>query len=63
MTALGEDTDLALPLVDINANMVQGGTLLWAALTTSVLVWGRGGHHVKREAGRFIPSTQNDATR
>jgi hypothetical protein len=49
--------DLAFPLVDVDANMIHGWPLLSAALTAGVLLWGRVGHHVKREASRFIPST------
>jgi hypothetical protein len=37
--------------------MIHGWPLLSAALTAGVLLWGRVGHHVKREASRFIPST------
>jgi hypothetical protein len=37
--------------------MVHGWPLLSAALTAGVLLWGRVGDHVKREASRFIPST------
>jgi len=56
LTVLGEDVDLAFPLVDIDANMVHGWPLLSAALTARVLLWGSVCHHVKREASRFIPS-------
>jgi hypothetical protein len=56
LTVLGEDVDLAFPLVDIDANMVHGWPLLSAALTARVLLWGTICHHVKREASRFIPS-------
>jgi hypothetical protein len=55
-TALGQDADLAFPLVDVDAHMIHGWSLLTAALTAGVLLWGRVGHHVKREASRFIPS-------
>src|SRR4029450_10460534 len=56
-TALGQDADLAFPLVDVDANMIHGWSLLPAALPAGVLLWGRVGHYVKREASRFIPST------
>jgi hypothetical protein len=36
--------------------MIHGWPLLTAALTAGVLLWGRIGHHAKREASRFIPS-------
>jgi hypothetical protein len=52
----GHETDLAFPLVDVDANMIHGWPLLTAAMTAGVLLWGRVGHHVKREASRFIPS-------
>src|SRR5712691_7176418 len=57
LASLGQGTNLAFPLVDVDANMVHGWPLLSAALTAGVLLWGRVGHHVKREASRFIPST------
>ena len=55
--ALGQGADLAFSLVDVDANMILGWPLLTAAMTAGVLLWGRVGHHVKREASRFIPST------
>ncbi len=57
LAALGEDTELAFLLVDVDANMVHGWPLLSAALTAGVLLWGSVCHHVEREASRFIPST------
>jgi hypothetical protein len=56
LAPLGEDVDLAFPLVHVDANMVHGWPLLSAALTARVLLWGSICHHVKREASRFIPS-------
>ena len=50
--------DLALPLVDVDVNMVQDWPVLSAALTAGGLLWGHVGHHVKREASRFVPSTR-----
>ena len=57
LSALGEDTELAVPLVDVDANMIHGWPLLAAALTAGSLLWGSVCHHVEREASRFIPST------
>src|SRR5262245_28235940 len=56
LTPLGEDVDLAFPLVDVNANMVHGWPLPSAALTAECSC-GALCHHVKREASRFIPSS------
>jgi hypothetical protein len=51
-------------LVDVDANMLHGWRLLSAAaLTAGVLLSGRVGHHVKREASRFIPSLSPSITR
>src|SRR2546425_11318136 len=57
LTALGEDVDLAFPLVHVDANMVHGWPLLSAALSSCELLWGSVCHHVEREASRFIPSS------
>src|SRR5712691_11753930 len=70
-TVLGEDVDLAFPLVDIDANMVHGWPLPSAALTArcscgaayattssvdrEVLLWGSLCHHVKRGGQPFHP--------
>jgi hypothetical protein len=56
LASLGEDVDLAFPLVHVDANMVHGWPLLSAALT-AMCSCGALCHHVKREASRFIPST------
>jgi hypothetical protein len=56
LTALGEDVDLAVPLVHVDANMVHGWSLPFCGVDRGVLVWGSVCHHVKREASRFIPS-------
>jgi O-acetylhomoserine (thiol)-lyase len=42
--------------VDVDANMVHGWSLPFCGVDRGVLVWGSLGHHVKREASRFIPS-------
>ena len=55
LVALGEDADLAFPLVHVDANMAHGWPLLTAALTAMALV-GSICHHGKREASRFVPS-------
>ena len=54
--SLGEDVDLAFPVVHVDANMVHGWPLPFCGLDRGVLVWGSLCHHVKREASRFIPS-------
>ncbi len=56
LAPFGQETDLAFPRVDVDANMIHGWPLLSAALTAGVLLWRRVGDHVKREASRFIPS-------
>src|SRR5262245_25333569 len=56
LTPFGEDIDLAVPLVDVDANMVHGWPLPSAALTADCSC-GALCHHVKREASRFIPSS------
>src|SRR5216684_156790 len=56
LAPLGQETDLAFPLVDVDANMIHGWPLLTAALTAGSLLWGSVCHHVEREASRFIPS-------
>src|SRR5262249_40081664 len=55
LAPLGQETDLAFPLVDVDANMIHGWPLLTAALTAGSLLWGSVCHHVEREASRFIP--------
>jgi len=57
LAPFGQDTDLAFPLVDVDANMIPGWPLLSAALTARSLLWGSVCHHVEREASRFIRST------
>ncbi len=56
LTVLGEELDLAFPLVDINANMVHVWPLPSCGVDRGVLLWSSVCHHVKREASRFIPS-------
>jgi hypothetical protein len=56
LTVLGEDVDLAFPLVDVDATMVNGWPLPSAALTAECSC-GALCHHVKREASRFTRST------
>jgi hypothetical protein len=55
LTPLGEDVDLAVPLVHIDANMVHGWPLPFCGVDRGVLVWGSLCHHVKREASRLHP--------
>src|SRR4029434_5255729 len=57
LTVLGEDVDLAFPLVDIDANMVHGWPLPSAALTARCSC---GAAYATTSSGRpasFIPST------
>ena len=56
LTLLGEDVDLAIPLVDVDANMVRGRPLSSAALTAGCSCAALF-HHLKREASRLIPCT------
>jgi hypothetical protein len=56
--SLGEDVDLAVPLVHVDANMVHGWPLPFCGVDRGVLLWGSLCHHVKREASRFITSTR-----
>jgi len=51
-----QDTDLAVPLVHVDANMVHGGPLPSCGIDRGVLLWGSLCHHVEREASRFITS-------
>jgi|SRR5215831_2057977 len=54
---LGEDVDLAVLLVHVDATMVHDWPLPFCGGDRGVLLWGSICHHVKREASRFIPST------
>ena len=54
---LGEDVNLAFPLVHVDANMVHGwlGLLPFCGVDRGVLLRGSLCHHVKREASRLHP--------
>src|SRR6185503_719604 len=56
LVALGENVDLAFPLVHVDANMVHGWPLLSAALTARCSCGAAYATTSKREASRFIPS-------
>jgi len=56
LASLGEDVDLAIPLVHADANMVYSWPLPLCGANREMLLRGRVCHHVKREASRFIPS-------
>jgi hypothetical protein len=62
LTVLGEDVNLAFPLVHVDANMVHGWPLLSAPLERGLSV----GHFMPpRRVGvsRFIPSILSDVAR
>ena len=54
LAALGEDVDLAFPLVHVDANMVHGWPLLSAALTARCSCGAAYATTSKREASRFL---------
>src|SRR5262249_30532596 len=57
LAALGQDADLAFPLVQIDANMVHGWPPSPCATERVISLWGTLCHHVESGVSRFIPST------
>src|SRR5262245_38996947 len=54
---LSQETDLAFPLVQIDANMVHGWPPSPCAIERVISLWGTLCHHVESGVSRFIPST------
>src|SRR5215469_1805599 len=57
LASLSQETDLAFPLVQIDANMVHGWPPSPCAPERVISLWGTLGHHVESGVSRFIPST------
>src|SRR5262249_23709329 len=57
LASSGQETDLAFPLVQIDANMVHGWPPSPCATERVISLWGTLCHHVESGVSRFIPST------
>src|SRR5262252_3401781 len=56
LASLSQETDLAFPLVQIDANMVHGWPPSPCATERVISLWGTLCHHLESGVSRFIPS-------
>src|SRR5215470_9995360 len=57
LASLSQETDLAFPLVQVDANMVHGWPPSPCASERVISLWGTLCHHLESGVSRFIPST------